>query len=265
MKRILHFFVLLLFLSTSNIFGDPGGGGELLVRIINPVSNKINFYISAEDYVWDWINQMPVRISGDNRSFLNKEAVSFTAPKNGSASNKIYWGFYQMTVESLNSNEEVIFSLTFYLDLRDEGWSISGQGGYQGVDTYLRIDQQKEEIYLDADHNGYYRRYQIQEGWQYEIWDLWAAGTPEQINFTVPVSFKNRIRYQIPEDGVVTLKIFDILGKEVTTLVNESKTTGRYELNFNASNLASGVYIYRIQVNDFVTSKKMMLLKESVK
>ncbi len=51
------------------------------------------------------------------------------------------------------------------------------------------------------------------------------------------------------------------LGKEVKTLGNEFKPTGRYEAKFNASNLATGVYIYRIQVNDYISTKKMMLLK----
>jgi hypothetical protein len=80
-------------------------------------------------------------------------------------------------------------------------------------------------------------------------------------NYPNPFNPSTIIKYQIPEDGVVTLKIYDILGKEVTTLVNEQKSVGKYELNFNASNLASGVYIYRIQVNDFTSSRKMMLLK----
>jgi hypothetical protein len=80
-------------------------------------------------------------------------------------------------------------------------------------------------------------------------------------NYPNPFNPSTIIKYQIPEDGVVTLKIFDILGKEVKTLVNELKSVGKYELNFDASNLASGVYIYRIKVNDFVSSKKMMLLK----
>lgn len=80
-------------------------------------------------------------------------------------------------------------------------------------------------------------------------------------NYPNPFNPLTVIRYQIPEDGVVTLKIYDILGKEVITLVNDQKSKGRYEINFDASNLASGVYIYRIQVNDFISAKKMMLLK----
>ncbi len=80
-------------------------------------------------------------------------------------------------------------------------------------------------------------------------------------NYPNPFNPSTTINYQIPEDGMVTMKIYDILGKEVKTLVNEEKPSGRYEAKFDANNLASGVYIYRIQVNDFVSTKKMMLLK----
>src|SRR5690606_35734456 len=87
-------------------------------------------------------------------------------------------------------------------------------------------------------------------------------------NFPNPFNPSTTIKYQISEDGMVTVKIFDILGKEIKTLVTEQKTIGRYEINFDASDLASGVYIYRIQVNpstgsgqSFVSAKKMMLVK----
>ena len=80
-------------------------------------------------------------------------------------------------------------------------------------------------------------------------------------NYPNPFNPTTKIRYQIPEDGIVTLKIYDILGKEVKTLVNEPKTTGRYEIKFDASDLTSGVYIYRIQVNDYISSKKMLMIK----
>lgn len=74
-------------------------------------------------------------------------------------------------------------------------------------------------------------------------------------------SLAEKIRYQIPQDGIVTLKIYNILGSEVATLVNEEKAAGKYEVNFNASSLASGVYIYKIQAGSFVNSKKMILIK----
>lgn len=80
-------------------------------------------------------------------------------------------------------------------------------------------------------------------------------------NYPNPFNPTTTINYQIKEDGLVTLKIYDVLGSEVKTLVNEDKTKGRYAFNFNASDLASGVYIYQLRVNDFVSSKKLMLLK----
>ena len=80
-------------------------------------------------------------------------------------------------------------------------------------------------------------------------------------NYPNPFNPLTIISYQIPKEGFVTLKICDVLGKEVATLVSESKSTGRYKVNFNASNLASGVYLYQLKVNDFVATKKFVLLK----
>jgi len=57
------------------------------------------------------------------------------------------------------------------------------------------------------------------------------------------------------------MKVYDILGNEIKTLVNEEKPAGTYELTFNAANLPSGVYFYRIQAGSFVDTKKMILLK----
>ncbi len=80
-------------------------------------------------------------------------------------------------------------------------------------------------------------------------------------NYPNPFNPTTTIRYEIPEDGIVTIKIYDILGQKVTTLLNEFKKADRYEVKFSASGLATGVYIYRIKVNDFIESKKMILLR----
>jgi hypothetical protein len=66
---------------------------------------------------------------------------------------------------------------------------------------------------------------------------------------------------QIPKERIVTLKVYDILGAEVATLVNEEKVAGKYEVNFDASSLASGVYIHRLSINDYINVKKMVLVK----
>jgi hypothetical protein len=80
-------------------------------------------------------------------------------------------------------------------------------------------------------------------------------------NYPNPFNPSTIIKYQIPRDGLVTLMIYDVLGKEVKTLVNEYRGIGRYEVKFDASGLASGLYIYQLKANDFISSKKMLLLK----
>jgi M6 family metalloprotease-like protein len=80
-------------------------------------------------------------------------------------------------------------------------------------------------------------------------------------NYPNPFNPETIIKYQIPESGLVQLKIYDLLGRDVATLVNEVKSAGSYSINFDASDLPSGVYIYSLRVNDYVQNQKMTLLK----
>ncbi len=80
-------------------------------------------------------------------------------------------------------------------------------------------------------------------------------------NYPNPFNPSTTIEYQLPSDGFVSLKIFDLLGSEVKTLVNEYKTKGRYSITFDALNLASGLYIYQMKSNNFSSIKKMILSK----
>ncbi len=80
-------------------------------------------------------------------------------------------------------------------------------------------------------------------------------------NYPNPFNPSTKIKYSIPQSADVTLKIFNTLGEEIETLVSEEKPVGTYELNWNAANLPSGVYFYRLQAGDFVQTRKMILLK----
>lgn len=80
-------------------------------------------------------------------------------------------------------------------------------------------------------------------------------------NYPNPFNPSTTIRYEIPQDGIVTIEVFDILGQKIQTLLNEFKKADRYEIEFNGGNLSSGVYLYSIRVNDFIQIKKMILLK----
>jgi sugar lactone lactonase YvrE len=80
-------------------------------------------------------------------------------------------------------------------------------------------------------------------------------------NYPNPFNPTTEINFTVAKEGFVTLKVYDILGKEVANLVNEQMSAGAYTANFNASDLSSGTYIYTLSVNGVSISKKMMLLK----
>ena len=80
-------------------------------------------------------------------------------------------------------------------------------------------------------------------------------------NFPNPFNPSTKISWQSPVDSWQTLKIYDVLGNEVATLVNEYKPAGVYEVQFDASQLSSGIYFYKLQAGNFVEIKKMVLLK----
>lgn len=80
-------------------------------------------------------------------------------------------------------------------------------------------------------------------------------------NYPNPFNPSTTIKYSIPELTNVSLKVYDVLGKEVSTLVNAQQAQGVYEVTFDASNLASGMYIYTIKAGSFTNSKKMLLMK----
>ena len=87
-----------------------------------------------------------------------------------------------------------------------------------------------------------------------------AAYSLEQ-NYPNPFNPETNIKFGIPVSGNVKLAVFDMLGREVVTLINESKTAGNYVVDFDASNLSSGAYFYRIQSGNFTETKKMFLVK----
>ncbi len=87
-------------------------------------------------------------------------------------------------------------------------------------------------------------------------------------NYPNPFNPSTTIHYTIPdvtlsgvEGSLVQLKVYDVLGNEIATLVNEEKPAGNYEIDFNASKLSSGVYFYTLKVGSFVETKKMILLQ----
>ncbi len=80
-------------------------------------------------------------------------------------------------------------------------------------------------------------------------------------NYPNPFNPTTHFEFGISKFEWVTLKVFDVRGKEVATLVNDIKQPGKYNIEFNGSNLASGVYFYKLEAGSFVQTKRMLLLK----
>jgi hypothetical protein len=92
-----------------------------------------------------------------------------------------------------------------------------------------------------------------------------SLGKPQEFalyaNYPNPFNPSTAIQYDLPEKSFVRLRVFDILGRQVAVLVEEERPAGSYSLSFNASNLPSGIYFYRIEAGSFVETKRMVLLK----
>jgi len=80
-------------------------------------------------------------------------------------------------------------------------------------------------------------------------------------NYPNPFNPSTQIRYDLPEQAFVTLKVFDILGREVQTLVDRQQQAGRYEVPFDARNVSSGVYFYQLRANGFQETKRMIIVR----
>jgi hypothetical protein len=80
-------------------------------------------------------------------------------------------------------------------------------------------------------------------------------------NYPNPFNPSTKIKYSIPQSSNVVIKVFDILGNEIETLVNKEQSTGTYEITWYAANLPNGIYFYKLQAGNFIETKKMILLK----
>jgi len=191
----------------------------------------------------------------DSPFFIPVELTSFNAELQDD-NIKLNWA----TATELNNSGFEIESSTNNIDFVKIGF-VPGYGTTTESKSYLFIIS---ETYA---YKTYYRLKQIDFDGSYQYSSSVEVGSdlPKEFslaqNYPNPFNPNTTIKFEIPDDGLVTLKVYDILGAEVATLINEEKTVGRYEVNFDASKLVSGVYIYQLQVNDFINMKKMILLK----
>lgn len=212
-------------------------------------------------YVFDFLldGVVPVELNSFNAEVLNSKVI-------------LNW---QTATEVNNRGFEVQRSFRNILNKTNSDWVTIGFVSGNGTTTEFSNYSFEDQNILEGTYN--YRLKQTDYDGKYEYFLLKneiAILSPESFilsqNYPNPFNPATVISYQIPSDSKVSLKVFDVLGNEVATLVNEFKSAGNYTVEFNSSNnniLTSGVYFYTLFAESFGTSgnftetKKMLLLK----
>jgi len=183
------------------------------------------------------------------------ELVSFTATQNGNDVD-LNW-----TTSGENNNYGFSVERSAGSVWNELGF-VSGKGTVNTPSHYEFTDRSLSSGILR------YRLKQIDFNGDFEYFELSEAvaiGVPDKFfleqNYPNPFNPVTTIAYGIPQAGIVKLKVFDMSGREVVTMINEFKDEGYYTVKLDASGIASGAYVYRIESGKFVSVKKMVLLK----
>ncbi len=183
---------------------------------------------------------------------------------------KADYNYHLSGIESISANDEAeeIFFFDTNFDINENAGKFKGKpvGIQYSGDDYKLVILSFPLYYMQKDESENFLN-QILENFMNEVTPVEEKGIslPKEFalnqNYPNPFNPSTAISYQLSAQSKVELKIFDVLGREVQTLVNEIQNAGQYKVNFNASNLPSGIYIYQIKADNFIQSKKMMLVK----
>ncbi|MBS1551636.1 MAG: T9SS type A sorting domain-containing protein [Bacteroidetes bacterium] len=214
----------------------------------NAATSELNstvFPVSGLTYIWDGIcGLLPVEMSLFNFS-VNRRDVTLNWTTASETNNSHF------DVERSEVNGQWLMIGT----VKGNGTTVSSMD-YSFKDRDLNTGRYNYRL-KQTDFNGNFKYYNLNS----EVY----IGIPGKFdllqNYPNPFNPSTIISYDLPYDVKLSLKIYDMSGKSVSTIVNEFQTAGYYSINFNGSNLASGMYIYNLKANGINLSKKMLLLK----
>ena len=245
----------------GTIIKTTNGGDNWEAQISNTSFELWSVYFSDNQTGWA-VGEDLGKVSIEKTTNGGEEWISFNSGIIGSlfsvhfTDNQTGWavGWNGIILKTTNGGENwgsqysgtsIILRSVYFID-NQTGWAVGQQG------TILKTVDGGGPTPVDEDKNtnllNSYLLYQ---------------------NYPNPFNPSTKIKYQLPERGLVTLNVYDVLGNEVATLVNEEKSSGEYEVKFDGTGLPSGIYFYRLQAGapstgsgqGFVETKKMILLR----
>ena len=234
----------------------------------NPTPQFTHSYVKKKEIGSDWSIVLDDIIAYNIYSldsfmyFATNEGI-YKSTNDGDTLIQMNNGFADLNVTQLILKSEVFLALT-------------GDGVYKSLDngnSWIRLDHTGlnaaiNKLYYDENKNLYACTQNGIYLFNGELTSLNEDGVSlNPIEFSLSQNYPNpfnpttKISYQLPIESKVLLKVYDVLGSEVATIINEYQDAGFKELDFDASSLSSGIYIYKIIAGDFVSSKKMIVLK----
>ena len=174
------------------------------------------------------------------------------------------------------TNENIQLNWTTETEVNNFGFNIERKANQDEwrkigfVTGYGNSNSPKSYVFVDNNLTGgshfFYRLKQLDTDGSFEYSEIVEVEYVPQIfklyqNYPNPFNPSTKIKYSIPQSSNVIIKIFDILGNEIETLVNEEEPVGTYELVFDATELSSGIYFYKLQAGDYIATMKMIVIK----
>lgn len=257
--KIFYFIAIFSGLNIAQTYLTIHSGNSLFIPIGSQVCAD---YIDIETGA-SYISEDPsgtcegAVVTGDGDIVFPIELISFTAEIFEKGYVLLKWetstevNNFGFEVERSNSNEFRFEKIGF----------VSGHGNSNSKLNYSFIDT------LPLSGMNHYRLKQINIDGSFSFFNIVGVivSVPKQYflsqNYPNPFNPSTKIYYEIPINGFVTLKVYDVLGNELITLINEEQLAGRYEFTFNPSNLSSGIYFYQVRVGNYSATKKMILMQ----
>ncbi len=263
-------------------YGGGGTSNQGFSLLFDSTFNTLSFDVRCGDpnnhfsmCPHPFLNQYVFRISGNPNNYYDKPIAVLTGPGTVSAGDveSIRLKFHPK-VEFFGKSSSGAYCSSSYPDLGHPDWFFYlSTGNAYLISNHQYLAHTELEMYEEV--------WLTQEGVANGNDDVvnaaieWINNTSsieknnnEMIsdyhlsnNFPNPFNPTTKIKYQISELSFVSLKVFDVLGNEITTLINEEKPAGSFEVELDAAQLPSGIYFYRLQAGSFVETKKMVLMK----